>query len=308
MGFKAITPDMIRALNTQFSGLFREGAESAEIFYPRLTVRAPSNSADNTYGWMAKLPKMREWLGERTVHRLTSHGYKITNKKFELTIAVSRDDFDDDNVGQYTPIAKAYGEEAAKHPDELLFDLMNSGHTAGYECFDGQYFFDTDHPVDLYDSGAGTQSNYHTGKTLSADTFFEMRGKMSNFQGENGRPLRVSPNILAVPPTLEKTAREIVEATANASGASNVARGLCQVIVVPELGGDSTKDKTWYLLDTRRAIKPFVYQVRRETEFVQKTQINDDHVLMYDEYLWAASGRYNVGFGPWFLALKAVGS
>jgi phage major head subunit gpT-like protein len=41
------------------------------------------------------------------------------------------------------------GQAAAVHPDELVFALLAAGFATA--CFDGQYFFDSDHPV-----GAGT--------------------------------------------------------------------------------------------------------------------------------------------------------
>lgn len=308
MAFDALTPTSLRALNTQFSGIYQSAYDAATPFYEGFTTRAPSNSKSNTYGWMAKLPKMREWLGERVVNRLASRGFVIENKKFELTLAVSRDDFDDDNLGVYTPVAAAIGEEARKHPDDLLIDLMNNGHLSTATCFDGQNFFDTDHPVNMDDPASAVQSNYRTSTTLSSTTFFEMRAAMAGFLGDNGRPLGCQGVVLVVPPALEKVALETVAAATVSTGGANVAYQLAKVVVIPELGGTTTKDKTWYLLDTRKMIKPFVFQDRRKTAFVQKFSESDENVLMRDEYLWAASGRYNIGYGPWFLAMKMVGS
>jgi phage major head subunit gpT-like protein len=308
MGFNAITPADIRALNTQFSGAFKGAYDTTEVQHPKLTTLAPSNSKDNTYGWMAKLPKMREWLGERVVHRLAAHSFKITNRKFELTLAVDRDDFDDDNLGVYLPVATAIGEQARKHPDDLLWELMIDGHNATAECFDGQNFFDTDHPVNVNDSSLGTQSNYRTSMTLDATNFFAMRAAMSQFKGDDGRPMGIIGKTLVVPSALEKVARETVAAATVSTGGTNVAYNLAEVIVVPELGGDTTKDKTWYLLDTSRSVRPFINQVRRATTFVAKMNPSDDNVIYNDEFLWAASGRYNMGYGPWFLAMKMVGS
>lgn len=308
MGFNAITPADIRALNTQFSGAFKGAYDTTEVQHPKLTTLAPSTSKDNTYGWMAKLPKMREWLGERVVHRLAAHSFKIVNRKFELTLAVDRDDFDDDNLGVYMPVATAIGEQARKHPDDLLWELMIDGHNATAECFDGQNFFDTDHPVNPRDPSLGTQSNYRTSMTLDATNFFAMRAAMSQFKGDDGRPMGIIGKTLVVPSALEKVARETVAAATVSTGGTNVAYNLAEVIVVPELGGDSTKDKTWYLLDTSRSVRPFINQVRRATTFVAKMNPNDDNVVHNDEFLWAASGRYNMGYGPWFLAMKMVGS
>jgi phage major head subunit gpT-like protein len=308
MGFNAITPADLRALNTQFSAIYKGAYDATKVWYPEFTTTAPSSSKDNTYGWMAKLPKMREWLGERVVHRLSAHSYKIENKKFELTLGVDVDDFEDDNLGVYTPIAASIGEEARKHPDDLLFALMNDGHLSTATCYDGQNFFDTDHPVNVNDTSLGTQSNYQTSQTLDAGNFFEMRAIMAAFKDDAGRPLGIVPNLLVVPPVLEKVAREIVAAATVSTGGTNVANGLAEVRVIPELGGDATKDKTWYLLSTQRMIKPFVYQTRKPTNFVAKMNLTDDNVIYNDEFLWAATGRYNMGYGPYFLALKAVGS
>jgi phage major head subunit gpT-like protein len=308
MAFDALTPTSLRSLNTQFSGIYQSAYDATVPFYETLTTRAPSNSKSNTYGWMAKLPKMREWLGERVVNRLAGRGFQIENKKFELTLAVSRDDFDDDNLGVYTPVAAAIGEEARKHPDDLLVDLLNNGHLSTSPCFDLQNFFDTDHPVNMDDPASATQSNYRTSTTLDATNFFAMRAAMAGFLGDNGRPLGCQGVTLVVPPALEKVALETVAAATVSTGGANVAYQLAKVVVIPELGGTTTKDKTWYLLDTRKMIKPFVFQDRRKTAFVQKFAESDDNVLMRDEYLWAASGRYNIGYGPWFLAMKMVGS
>lgn len=308
MGFNAITPADIRALNTQFSGIYQAAYDAAEVHRDRIATTVPSTSKSNTYGWMAKLPTMREWLGERIVHGLAGHSFQIENKDWELTIGVDRNDFEDDNLGIYQPIVQQMGDEARKHPDDLIFDLMNNGHLATAECFDGQNFFDTDHPVDMNNAGAGTQSNYFTTTTLDAANLFAVRAKMAEFKGENGRPLRVMPNLLVVPPKLEKTARELLVASSISTGGTNVAQGLMDYIVVPELGGDSTKDKTWYLLDTRKPIRPFVFQTRKAPAFVQKTSVTDDNVFMTKTFLWGVDARYNAGYGPWFLAAKCVGS
>lgn len=308
MALNANAPSTLRALNTQFSGVYQTAFDGATPSYERLTTRAPSTSKSNTYGWMAQIPQMREWLGERVVNRLAARGFVIENKKFELTLGVSRDDIDDDNLGVYMPVAAGIGEAARTHPDDLLFDLMNNGHLSSAVCHDGQNFFDTDHPVSLEDSSLGTQSNYRTSMTLDATNFFAMRAAMAAFKGDSGRNLRVVGTTLVVPPALEKVARETVAAATVSTGGANVAYQLADVVVANELGGDTTKDKTWYLLDTRKVVKPFIYQVRRPTTFVQKFSETDDNVLMRDEYLWAATGRYNLGYGPWFLAMKCVGS
>ncbi|MCE5420260.1 MAG: Mu-like prophage major head subunit gpT family protein, partial [Acidithiobacillus sp.] len=60
----------------------------------------------------------------------------------------------DDNVGVYTPLFAEMGRAAAAHPDELAFGLLAAGEST--LCYDGQNFFDTDHPVYPNVDGTGT--------------------------------------------------------------------------------------------------------------------------------------------------------
>ncbi len=59
----------------------------------------------------------------------------------------------------------------------------------------------------------------------------------------------------------------------------------------------------WYLLCTKRAIKPLIWQERRPFNLVMKNSAqNSDHVFMTDEFLWGTDARCNAGFGLWQLA------
>jgi phage major head subunit gpT-like protein len=84
---------------------------------------------------------------------MTQYDYTIQNKEYEGTVGVPRVKIEDDQYGVYTPLMEEMGNAAARHPDELLFALVLLG--ASTVCYDGQYFFDTDHPV-----AATTASNY----------------------------------------------------------------------------------------------------------------------------------------------------
>jgi phage major head subunit gpT-like protein len=309
MSLNAVTPAIIRALNTTFQGTFRNAYQSAPSIVPDVTTPVPSSSKSNTYGWMKKIPQMRKWVGERVIHGLSSHGYAIENEDYELTLGVDRNDFADDNLGQYDPLMRMLGENAAMHPQRLLIDLLNNGHLSTATCFDGQNFFDTDHPVSAENAALGTQSNYQTSQTLSTTSLFAMRAVMAAFKGDDNVPMGITANILLVPPALEKLALETVVALTVSTGGANVAATLgMRVIVVPELGGDATKDKTWYLLDTTKVLRPFIHQMREPTKLVSMTDVTDTNVFMHKEFIWGVDGRYALGYGPWFLAMKMVGS
>lgn len=135
----------LRTLYTGFSAAFQGGFAGAATQYGRIATTVPSTTAQNEYGWLGSLPKIREWVGDRVVHSIQAHGYTIKNKPFELTIGVTRDDLEDDNLGIYTPLFTEMGRATAAFPDEQIWSLLKDGFAT--TCYDGQYFFDTDHPV-----------------------------------------------------------------------------------------------------------------------------------------------------------------
>jgi phage major head subunit gpT-like protein len=119
----------------------------------RVATVVPSSTRENKYGWLGKMPNMREWIGPRVAHAMAEHSYAIENKHFERTIAVDRNDIEDDNLGVYTPLFAEMGMSTAAHPEPLVFDLLKNGFAE--LCYDGQYFLDSDHPV-LDETGTPT--------------------------------------------------------------------------------------------------------------------------------------------------------
>lgn len=214
----------LSTLNTAFKAAFQNAFDQAATDWDKVATRVPSTTSKEEYGWLGNLPGMREWIGDRHVHGIAQHGYTIANKTFELTVAVPREAIEDDQYGVYGPLFQELGRAARAHPDQLVIgQALLNGHTA--LCYDGQNFFDTDHPVLAAD-----------GSTVS----------VSNYAGGSGSP--------------------------------------------------------WFVLDTSRAIKPLILQMRREPQFVAKTSITDDRVFERKEFVWGVDGRWNVGYGFWQMA------
>ncbi len=129
----------------------------AESQYRKVSTFVPSTNKEETYGWMKQLPGMREWIGPRLVNSISEDGFKIKNKPFEETVSVNKYDIEFDNLGTYAPLFSMLGQNAQEQPDLLLWALVKSGFNTN--CFDGQYFFDTDHPIKLPDGTMGTYAN-----------------------------------------------------------------------------------------------------------------------------------------------------
>ncbi len=134
-----------RSLYTAFSTAFRGGLGMAQTTYARVAMTVPSTTRTNEYGWLGQMPRIREWVGDRVIQGLSTYGYTIRNRPWELTIGVDRDDLEDDNIGIYAPLFTEMGRASAAFPDELIWPLLAAGFST--PCYDGQNFFDTDHPV-----------------------------------------------------------------------------------------------------------------------------------------------------------------
>jgi phage major head subunit gpT-like protein len=206
-----------------FNAAFQRGFDGISPLWPRVATEVPSTTGTEDYGWLGSIPGMREWIGDRYINNLKQHDYSIKNKDFELTVGVPRPKVEDDQYGVYAPMFESLGQSANEHPDQLVFALLAAGFATA--CYDGQYFFDTDHPVIQPD-----------GSTES----------VSNMQAGAGNP--------------------------------------------------------WFLLDTRRPLKPLILQRRKKPQFVRKDQPTDDNVFTRNELVYGVDDRKNVGFGFWQMA------
>lgn len=139
---------------------------------------------------------------------------------------------------------------------------------------------------------------------VSADSFSAARESMMSLKNDQGKPLNIVPDILLVPPALEREARMILEADL-INGTTNVNKGLAKVEVWTELADQPTQ---WYLLCTKRSLKPFIFQEREKAKFVSLTKENDENVFMRDEYLYGVSARDGVGYGFWQMAYGSTGT
>lgn len=295
---KASIQAAFTALKTTFNNAF--GA--APSVWDKIAMKVPSTTGQNDYAWLSAFPKMRKWVGEKAVKSLEAFKYTITNFPFEATIAVKRDDLEDDNLGIYGPQAQMAGFSAKQWPDELIMDLVNGGFTN--LCYDGQYFFDVDHVV------AGASVSNKSALALSVATqaaviasYGAARTAMMSFKDDEGRPLNITPDVLLVPPALEAIALAIVNNDRLDDGKANPYKGTAKVVVDARL----TSATAWFLIDTTKPVKPFIFQERKAPVFVSQTSEENDDVFNKAEFKFGAEARGNAGYGLWQLAYGSTG-
>ncbi len=151
-----INAEALARLYTGFTAVFNAAFQGTDTWYAQVAMTVPASTRIMDYKFLLDFPMVREWLGDRQISALEPKAYQVESKDWEATIEVERNDVEDDQLGFYNPIVAALAQEAKKHPERLIANLMTAGFTTA--CFDGQYFFDIDHPV-----GAGTASNYGGG-------------------------------------------------------------------------------------------------------------------------------------------------
>ena len=133
------------ALRVGYKSTFQGALSQAPSQHLRVSTVVSASTKEQKYGWLGKIPNVREWIGPRAVQNLAQHDYSIREKPWELTVAVDKDDIETDNLGIYAPLFAEMGRSAGSKWDQLVFGLLKDGFTT--ECYDGQHFFDTDHPV-----------------------------------------------------------------------------------------------------------------------------------------------------------------
>lgn len=291
-----ITPANLAALQTSFSTIFGKAFRAYQTpLVGRIAMTVSSSTKTQTYGWMSPLMKMRKWLGPRVVQNLKANSYMLENEDYEATVAVDKNEIEDDQLGLFNPRVESLAAVGAQLPDQLLLEALLAGETG--LGFDSVAFFATTHNLDP----AGNQLNIGSVPFNPGGWAF-VRATMASYTGEDGQPLGIMPNLVMIPPEYEMQAAAMFKSTTVPGGGANVFAGQAEYIVVPELAG--TND--WYAFDTRQPIKPFIYQIRQPVQLVSKTSVTDDNVFWQKEFVWGIDARAAVGYGPWFTAFKST--
>lgn len=279
---------------------FDKQVRSINSFYPTICTQVDSDGESETYGWIADMPGMREFLGERKFHELSSATYALTNKLWENSLAIPKTKIEDDRMSMFGPIMQQLALKAMLHPDELLFQVLVSGETE--LCYDEKSFFATDHEH----GDSGTQSNdlTHTVSSTSAVTADEMKGairqavkQLSSYKDDKGdyfsQPTigRLNDLVLLVPLDLRDQAFDALESQLLGGGDSNVVIDKPQIVASQYLAS-STK---FYLFRANQPIGPLIFQARKPLE----RQIDGLDDIKSKDVFFMTEARYNIGYGLW---------
>jgi phage major head subunit gpT-like protein len=294
--------DKLHAANRAFRALFVQTLVATVTIYNKLSTVITDPAEEIDFGFMAELPGVREWIGDRVVQNLKRNGMTVRAKPFELTIGVPMKDIANDRLNIVKPRIMDGTQALAKHPDKLFNDLLMEGFNR--PCYDGQYFFDTDHPVLQPDGTTVSVSNMGTapfdpqGIALAAAL-----AQMGSLMSEAGEPLEVGGTVLVVGPALADAARRAVKSS-TIEGSSNPNQDIVEVVVSRRL---AKYPKRWFVLDCSREIRPIVVQIKQAPQFIAKDQETDEAMFMRKQAVYGFDGEHNAAYGLWQLAWGSTG-
>lgn len=302
------------------------------VIHEQFSSTIPSSSNENIYAWIGRLDKFRLWSGPRVTKQPAPQTYVLVNQPFELTVMIDRFVLDDDQMGVYYRTLPEMAIQAKRWPDFQIRDLLqNLGAQTGVaqNGLDGLTFFNTAHPVDIYDTSKGTYCNDFTGGgvaingvtvggTFGVTSLATLYEYMTTIPGEDGEPVGVTPNTVLVPATLKLEAELTLKsmfmappAWGTISGQVGAAdnplkRFSLDVIDWPLLNttaASTAGSVNWYMLDTTKAFRPIIWQVRQAPQLVQRITEQDPVVFDQHQYLYGYWARGVPGWGfSWLMA------
>lgn len=326
-------------LNVFFTGLdtrFWMAYANAPKWYQKVATVYPTNTEAWLSGWMGMLDKMRVWKGPRLIHSPAAQTYLVPILPFELTERIDQFKLMDDQHGIYGPLVAMMGENAGKWEDYTLRDLVQgTGDFTGQAQIgvDGLTHWHTAHPVDFYDASKGTYPNdfgttgvvinsITVGGTFSTNAWSTIWEEHASRKHEGGEAIGTIPDLTMVAPQLHFPAKTLIQSSffsppqlgtlgagagANApfvGAMENPLKGSTDLLMNPDFANQPTG---YYLLDTRRPIKPFGWILRQAPVTAIRNAPTDPSVFDQHSYLYGVWARGAPAWSlPWMSSRSGI--
>ena len=282
----------MQALFTGYNLLFRDAfASYLDTTYTKFVGEVNAGTSQIDMPMLEQLSGMREWIGPREIKNLATNKLTIKPRDFEETVAVKRNDVEDDQFGLYNSLFQTLAMNAAKMPNDITNDLLAGADSASW--LDGAAFFGTARKY-----GKNTIANKGTA-ALSHDSFNAAYDAMRAYKGHGGQSLGVKPNLLLHGPSLRTTVADVIKAPFRAvtqgDGAVTLPNPNHNLVETVEVDGITNSD--WFLLDARKPFKPIIMFMRkRPDKLVRLDRDEDETVFLNKQFIYGTDGRAEVAF------------
>lgn len=255
-----------------------------------------------TLDWLGAAPQMRRWKDEKRPGSLSNYTWDVSVLDYEASLAVNMNAMKDARFNPYEARIREMAQNAARLRYNLLSDLIRNG--AAARCYDGQYFFDTDHS----EGDSGTQSNQLTGTGTSAAQitadYYSAYTALCGFKDDKGecmqatdfRPVVWIPNNAALVQVFEG-----LQASLLLSNSTNVLANRFDLVKDPRL----TDANDWYMFRVDTPTKPFVVVNREDPHYADNfTSALSDDVFMRKTGTASVEARMAATYGLWQKAVQ----
>lgn len=320
-----LTATLQRDLFAELSARFQEVRTTLPHVYERACTYVKSNGGIEIYDFARFMGTETEFLDERIIQKLAVFRYFLENRKWAITVAVKRDEMDDDQLGI---IMKAADEKiivALEGPERRFASFINQ-HIAGTVTeylpgFDGQPLFSATHswPQGYTTAQSNLLSGGNAGKLdltygpanlVAADTAMG-----TTFRWPSGDIIGSTITHIFCSTSVFFNARQLVKSDLVVSGNTGLAGGLPNNNTLKEIGNGNVEivrqkyltNGYWWAADLSHAIGPAIFQERDAIELSQQLR-DSESGFMRDEYRYGTRSRNNFGPGVWYRAIAGNGT
>tara|TARA_Y100000310_G_scaffold333905_2_gene412437 strand:+ start:11427 stop:12362 length:936 start_codon:yes stop_codon:yes gene_type:complete len=295
-----VTSDYLAGVRTNFRALYQREFAAAQAYqgWKALAIPMPSDGERNTYEWFGTVPTMQDVThGPVSLAGLREDNFTIINSDYQSAIEVQRAAMERDRLGLIAPRIAQLGQEAARHPGQLIFNHVLNNNNA----FDGSAFFADTRTIgssaNIDNQIAGTGTTVAQLQTDLGSAVAQMRV----FQDDQGRVMNLRGNVIMVPPELEDVMWRALNRSAgdgvvspvppvNPSGVFS-ASGY-SVVINPLL----TDANNWFLFHVGPGVmKPFIYQTEKTPVLEAETNPNSRGAIIQRTFVYSVYGRYATG-------------
>lgn len=316
---QGLTSAFQRDLYTVLNSKMQEIEQNSPALHRELTMVMQSTSYKERYDFSKFIGTENEFVDERIMQKLAVFSYELVNKKWEVTIAVLRDEIEDDQLGIIMRGAEGKMQVAIEGPERRFQTFLNhqiAGTTTTFGTgFDGKVLFSATH---AWPAGYTTnQANLLTGSNAGKlDMTYGMANieaatlaLSSTFKWPDGDVIGSTPTDLICSPSVYWNATQILKSTLLVGGFTTPARGMPGSnpanILLGGLRIHMAKYMTtgyWILADLSHTPGPFIFQERSPLELSQQLY-DSEGGFMRDEFRYGTRARNNFGQGVWYRAI-----